>query len=1110
MSDLSTQLEDHVSHYENLRSMQQLMQAEVSELQQKLRGYDKCLNEAEADVLRNQMAEQTKSTQDLKIKFKAVLDKKNKVIDDLKMACSDLEKRGETLIKWTEDGNTPSKDNIDSETVKQRLEQLQEELNRNALEHSRALQEASETSSALQTRAASLEGEIQSLNAQNASLVTELKDVAAAKDNLSLDCERLSQSVERQREALAKEIEHISHSSNSEVARAREQHAAELANLKESHASLLETVKKNHAEQIQVLETQLQEREGNAASERSRIESVLKERLASAEATLEESNQKLAELKQSHSDAMESLRTQGQLEMEKAVASLRSEHAEAQTRMKDDWQREVAQLRDEHALEIGVLKEKHDAEKRALKDEHQTQLQIARAEVERTVARENSETENLRERLQHSESSLASAEKKHAALQSLYQAMEISLEESLNQVDELQKKVESRNGELSALKRELESVDAERQRLRKLERGICDALGLEATESANLLSSLHAILQQHEAGTIQMKLQLQEAQSKETQSQSELQTLQNKVSQLQQARQSSVDKDQHLSADVEKLQEAIAKANSKYQGAEKEKEQALLASQTWRKRAVAVCEQVQQLSRSVTGLSVNLTPGNEADLEALLPVVGQLVSMLDVRTAKVSELSKAVVRLKQLVTDANAKVKEQRQIGEGTKDLLREKLEGAEMSLAEERQNLQTLQGQLDSLRGEYRDYKARAALALANKREATVLHDEEECNKEVEEHHHHHLQENGKLQASLEQALEQVRFLQSESARLQQAKLSMVQQVEGLQSRLEESESRNASLLQENLQLQSAVSQSEKEQVGQLKLLRQQCTAQVEALELELAQDREIKLGLEEKLESIVSSEREKGDKRVAERDMKINGLRQEVAVLESRISNLQEEMLKHSRLPLRGSVDEAPSGAVVDKVRSGVEMEEEEEEDETSSMQFDHAKETHIHATDSKQLSSAAAPEAVSEDDSWRMLAQVQARRDEEVHRLREEIRRLKEEVQSLRGSEAQSRAQLRAKSEELERLMRGCERAEMDIAQLEYLKNVVLNFAEHVEQQESLFPVLATVLQLNPQEIQQVMQRRIRSSSWQSKTGNLANASVAKQVHSPSPFTTPNRRR
>ena len=91
-----------------------------------------------------------------------------------------------------------------------------------------------------------------------------------------------------------------------------------------------------------------------------------------------------------------------------------------------------------------------------------------------------------------------------------------------------------------------------------------------------------------------------------------------------------------------------------------------------------------------------------------------------------------------------------------------------------------------------------------------------------------------------------------------------------------------------------------------------------------------------------------------------------------------------------------------------------------------------------------------------------------------------------------------------------MRGCERAEMDIAQLEYLKNVVLNFAEHVEQQESLFPVLATVLQLNPQEIQQVMQRRIRSSSWQSKTGNLANASVAKQVHSPSPFTTPNRRR
>ena len=887
----------------------------------------------------------------------------------------------------------------------------------------------------------------------------------------------------------------------------KEDYSEELANLKESHASLLETVKKNHAEQIQVLETQLQEREGNAASERSRIESVLKERLASAEASLEESNQKVAELKQSHSDAMESLRMQGQVEMEKAVASLRSEHAEAQTRMKDDWQREVAQLRDEHALEIGVLKEKHDAEKRALKDEHQTQLQIARAEVERTVARENSETENLRERLQHSESSLASAEKKHAALQSLYQAMEISLEESLNQVDELQKKVESRNGELSALKRELESVDAERQRLRKLERGICDALGLEATESANLLSSLHAILQQHEAGTIQMKLQLQEAQSKETQSQSELQTLQNKVSQLQQARQSSVDKDQHLSADVEKLQEAIAKANSKYQGAEKEKEQALLASQTWRKRAVAVCEQVQQLSRSVTGLSVNLTPGNEADLEALLPVVGQLVSMLDVRTAKVSELSKAVVRLKQLVTDANAKVKEQRQIGEGTKDLLREKLEGAEMSLAEERQNLQTLQGQLDSLRGEYRDYKARAALALANKREATVLHDEEECNKEVEEHHHHHLQENGKLQASLEQALEQVRFLQSESARLQQAKLSMVQQVEGLQSRLEESESRNASLLQENLQLQSAVSQSEKEQVGQLKLLRQQCTAQVEALELELAQDREIKLGLEEKLESIVSSEREKGDKRVAERDMKINGLRQEVAVLESRISNLQEEMQsKHSGVYLRGgSVDEAPSGAVVARERKM-----EVEEDETSSTQFDHAEETQIHATDSTPLSSTAAPEAVSEDESWRMLAQVQARRDEEVHRLREEIRRLKEEVHTLRGSEAQSLAQLRAKSDELERLMRGCERAEMDIAQLEYLKNVILNFAEHVEQQESLFPVVATVLQLNPQEIQQVMQRRIRSSSWQSKTGSLANASVAKQVQSPSPFTTPNRRR
>lgn len=112
---------------------------------------------------------------------------------------------------------------------------------------------------------------------------------------------------------------------------------------------------------------------------------------------------------------------------------------------------------------------------------------------------------------------------------------------------------------------------------------------------------------------------------------------------------------------------------------------------------------------------------------------------------------------------------------------------------------------------------------------------------------------------------------------------------------------------------------------------------------------------------------------------------------------------------------------------------------------------------------------------------LAQVQARRDETVHRLTVENGELKKkllEAKRLLDKASDERVFL---SDQIRRLQSSRQRGTVDI---DYLKNVIvryLQFENYPQQRKALVPVIATILHFNAQDHEAVNKGATAGTLW-----------------------------
>jgi len=121
---------------------------------------------------------------------------------------------------------------------------------------------------------------------------------------------------------------------------------------------------------------------------------------------------------------------------------------------------------------------------------------------------------------------------------------------------------------------------------------------------------------------------------------------------------------------------------------------------------------------------------------------------------------------------------------------------------------------------------------------------------------------------------------------------------------------------------------------------------------------------------------------------------------------------------------------------------------------------------------------------DEQLLHFAQIQALRDEELTRARKQIQQLTQAVHD--GEEMD---QMHQKQEGvLKNEIRDLERAKKrEGANLEYLKNIVFKYIT-TDEHETLLPVLATLLQFAPEEIQVSKQKIANEGLWGSTVGKI----------------------
>jgi len=107
----------------------------------------------------------------------------------------------------------------------------------------------------------------------------------------------------------------------------------------------------------------------------------------------------------------------------------------------------------------------------------------------------------------------------------------------------------------------------------------------------------------------------------------------------------------------------------------------------------------------------------------------------------------------------------------------------------------------------------------------------------------------------------------------------------------------------------------------------------------------------------------------------------------------------------------------------------------------------------------------------------AQVYASREEELAVGKNTINILSQEIRELEKMDELHKLQEDVLKNEIRELQRSINRGG---ANLEYLKNIVIKFAENSEEKEKLLPVIATILQFTPEESKRILEKWATTNS------------------------------
>jgi hypothetical protein len=118
-----------------------------------------------------------------------------------------------------------------------------------------------------------------------------------------------------------------------------------------------------------------------------------------------------------------------------------------------------------------------------------------------------------------------------------------------------------------------------------------------------------------------------------------------------------------------------------------------------------------------------------------------------------------------------------------------------------------------------------------------------------------------------------------------------------------------------------------------------------------------------------------------------------------------------------------------------------------------------------------------SLSPDEELLHFAQIQALRDEELSKARQQIQQLHSALHEADEMDRLHREQEKVLKEEIRELERAKKR---EGANLDYLKNIVLKYML-TDEQQSLVPVLATILQFSPDELDMVKKKIATGSAW-----------------------------
>jgi hypothetical protein len=303
--------------------------------------------------------------------------------------------------------------------------------------------------------------------------------------------------------------------------------------------------------------------------------------------------------------------------------------------------------------------------------------------------------------------------------------------------------------------------------------------------------------------------------------------------------------------------------------------------------------------------------------------------------------------------------------------------------------------------------------------------------------------QDNAHLQA-------QLKALNDENAQLKEAQGSysaLLEEIEELQTKNEALEAK----LKDSKNIRDKQWEDKLEQLGQEKhALVEEHTRTLEKMERENAE----RLAM---LRNQLQSYRELAQFNMEEKDKELSRANERIKALEKDIDTYKETLAKMTQQLQRSNTSKAlqeiptSTNPVVETTSNSEKPQQQQQQQQ---------QQTFLAATPKQDLL---------------LLSHVQAAtREEEVNRYRQRIQQLLDDLREAEEMAKLHRMQETVLKEQIRELERGKLR---EGANLEYLKNIILKLLE-TNEQESLLPVLSTLLQFTPQEKERIAAARSRS--------------------------------